>query len=53
MDLDNKTEKPAPAEQPKYRAHPTNKSIRINIETGKWETLPPSDFFWPFPASKP
>lgn len=47
--------KPEPAATPKYRPHPTNPHIRIDVETGRWETVQPlpAGPVWPFPVSKP
>jgi hypothetical protein len=50
MNIGKKIPPPAPPAQPKYKPHPTNKSIVINTETGQWETrqpLPPGPSLMP------
>jgi hypothetical protein len=51
MTLGKKIQPPAPAAQPKYKPHPTNPHIRIDQQTGKWETIQPlpASPVWPFP----
>jgi hypothetical protein len=55
MNLGKKVAPPAPPPKPKYRAHPTNPHIRINQETGQWETIQPlpAEPVWPFPVMSP